>query len=114
MEVGWLGVSCWEAGGLTPCALSGSAMGAVLRSIAVAECIAAESSRARPCAAGLAQLSQAPPPPAPSPPTTGMAALWKGLIPRLARTPPGQAIVWSVSDQITGYFEKQRRLQQQA
>ncbi|PRW60660.1 mitochondrial succinate-fumarate transporter 1 isoform A [Chlorella sorokiniana] len=41
--------------------------------------------------------------------TEGIAALWKGLIPRLARTPPGQAIVWSVSDQITGYFERQRR-----
>ncbi|PSC74855.1 Isocitrate lyase [Micractinium conductrix] len=43
--------------------------------------------------------------------TEGMAALWKGLVPRLARTPPGQAIVWSVSDQITGYFENQRRAQ---
>lgn len=41
--------------------------------------------------------------------TEGIPALWKGLIPRLARTPPGQAIVWSVSDQITGYFERQRR-----
>jgi solute carrier family 25 citrate transporter 1 len=41
----------------------------------------------------------------------GMLALWKGLVPRLARTPPGQAIVWSVSDQITGYFERQRRAQ---
>lgn len=40
-----------------------------------------------------------------------MAALWKGLIPRLARTPPGQAIVWTVSDQITGAFEKKRREQ---
>lgn len=38
----------------------------------------------------------------------GLGALWKGLIPRLARTPPGQAIVWTVSDQITGYFEQQR------
>ena len=42
--------------------------------------------------------------------TEGLPALWKGLVPRLARTPPGQAIVWAVSDQITGYFEKQRRL----
>ena len=41
---------------------------------------------------------------------TGPAALWKGLTPRLARTPPGQAIVWAVSDQITGYFEQQRQL----
>lgn len=39
----------------------------------------------------------------------GVLALWKGLVPRLARTPPGQAIVWAVSDQITGYFENQRR-----
>lgn len=43
--------------------------------------------------------------------TEGIGALWKGLTPRLARTPPGQAIVWSVSDQITGYFEKQRLAQ---
>lgn len=34
------------------------------------------------------------------PRAAGMGALWKGLIPRLARTPPGQAIVWSVSDQV--------------
>lgn len=39
----------------------------------------------------------------------GLLALWKGLIPRLARTPPGQAIVWAVSDQITGYYEQKRR-----
>lgn len=32
--------------------------------------------------------------------TEGLPALWKGLIPRLARTPPGQAIVWTVSDQV--------------
>ncbi len=43
--------------------------------------------------------------------TAGPKALWKGLTPRLARTPPGQAIVWAVSDQITGYFEKKRRAQ---
>ncbi|GAB4821622.1 hypothetical protein N2152v2_008668 [Parachlorella kessleri] len=41
----------------------------------------------------------------------GPKALWKGLTPRLARTPPGQAIVWAVSDQITGYVEKKRRAQ---
>lgn len=41
--------------------------------------------------------------------TEGILALWKGLIPRLARTPPGQAIVWAVSDQITGFFEQRRR-----
>jgi solute carrier family 25 (mitochondrial citrate transporter), member 1 len=43
--------------------------------------------------------------------TEGVLSLWKGLVPRLARTPPGQAIVWAVSDQITGYFENQRREQ---
>ena len=36
----------------------------------------------------------------------GIKAMWKGLLPRLMRIPPGQAIVWAVSDQITGYFEK--------
>ena len=36
----------------------------------------------------------------------GIPALFKGLLPRLLRIPPGQAIVWAVSDQITGYFEK--------
>lgn len=38
----------------------------------------------------------------------GLRALWKGLLPRLLRIPPGQAIVWAVSDQITGYFERQQ------
>ncbi len=32
--------------------------------------------------------------------------MWKGLLPRLMRIPPGQAIVWAVSDQITGYCER--------
>ena len=32
----------------------------------------------------------------------------QGLLPRLMRIPPGQAIVWAVSDQITGYFERRR------
>ena len=41
--------------------------------------------------------------------TEGLPALYKGIVPRLARTPPGQAIVWAVSDQITGYLEEQRR-----
>lgn len=36
----------------------------------------------------------------------GLRALWRGLLPRLLRIPPGQAIVWGVSDQITGYFER--------
>lgn len=36
----------------------------------------------------------------------GVRAMWKGLLPRLMRIPPGQAIVWAVSDQITGYLER--------
>ncbi|KAK9829199.1 hypothetical protein WJX72_004446 [[Myrmecia] bisecta] len=39
----------------------------------------------------------------------GIRALWRGLLPRLMRIPPGQAIVWAVSDQITGYFEKRAK-----
>lgn len=35
----------------------------------------------------------------------GILTMWKGLLPRLMRIPPGQAIVWAVSDQITHYFE---------
>eukprot|EP01023_Acetabularia_acetabulum_P002322 TRINITY_DN10916_c0_g1_i10.p1 TRINITY_DN10916_c0_g1~~TRINITY_DN10916_c0_g1_i10.p1 ORF type:complete len:310 (-),score=42.41 TRINITY_DN10916_c0_g1_i10:847-1776(-) len=38
----------------------------------------------------------------------GIAAMWKGLLPRLMRIPPGQAIVWAVSDQIVGYFERRQ------
>mmetsp|Transcript_14902 Transcript_14902/g.47502 ORF Transcript_14902/g.47502 Transcript_14902/m.47502 type:complete len:311 (-) Transcript_14902:58-990(-) len=37
----------------------------------------------------------------------GLRALWKGLLPRLMRIPPGQAIVWAVSDQVIGMIEKQ-------
>jgi len=36
----------------------------------------------------------------------GLRVMWKGLTPRLLRIPPGQAIVWAVSDQITHLFEK--------
>jgi solute carrier family 25 citrate transporter 1 len=36
----------------------------------------------------------------------GIGALYKGLLPRLMRIPPGQAIVWAVSDQICGYVER--------
>jgi solute carrier family 25 citrate transporter 1 len=36
----------------------------------------------------------------------GIRALYRGLLPRLMRIPPGQAIVWAVSDQITGYIER--------
>ena len=39
----------------------------------------------------------------------GLKALWRGLLPRLMRIPPGQAIVWAVSDQITGYMEKRQQ-----
>ncbi|KAL8151701.1 hypothetical protein V2J09_021509 [Rumex salicifolius] len=35
----------------------------------------------------------------------GLLALWKGLLPRLMRIPPGQAIMWAVADQITGWYE---------
>lgn len=35
-----------------------------------------------------------------------MRALWKGLLPRLMRIPPGQAITWAVSDFIVGTYEK--------
>lgn len=38
----------------------------------------------------------------------GILALYRGLLPRLMRIPPGQAIVWAVSDQITGYFENKQ------
>eukprot|EP00249_Psilotum_nudum_P017729 c26462_g1_i1 orf=169-1116(+) len=36
----------------------------------------------------------------------GLLVLWKGLLPRLMRIPPGQAIMWAVADQITGFYEK--------
>ena len=39
----------------------------------------------------------------------GVRALWKGMLPRLVRIPCGQAIVWAVSDQITGVFEERAR-----
>ena len=39
----------------------------------------------------------------------GIRALWRGLLPRLLRIPPGQAIVWAVSDQVTGYFERREK-----
>lgn len=39
----------------------------------------------------------------------GIRAMYKGLLPRLLRIPPGQAIVWAVSDQITGSFERQTK-----
>lgn len=36
----------------------------------------------------------------------GVLALWKGLLPRLMRIPPGQAIMWGVADQLIGFYEK--------
>ncbi|KAL0450997.1 UNVERIFIED_CONTAM: Mitochondrial succinate-fumarate transporter 1 [Sesamum latifolium] len=36
----------------------------------------------------------------------GLRALWKGLLPRLMRIPPGQAIMWAVADQIIGFYER--------
>ncbi|MBA0800936.1 hypothetical protein Gohar_011339, partial [Gossypium harknessii] len=36
----------------------------------------------------------------------GLQALWKGLVPRLMRIPPGQAIMWAVADQIIGLYER--------
>ncbi|XP_031377538.1 mitochondrial succinate-fumarate transporter 1 [Punica granatum] len=36
----------------------------------------------------------------------GLRALWKGLLPRLMRIPPGQAIMWAVADQVIGFYER--------
>ena len=36
----------------------------------------------------------------------GLIALWRGLLPRLMRIPPGQAIMWAVADQVTGLYER--------
>ncbi|KNA07778.1 hypothetical protein SOVF_168780 [Spinacia oleracea] len=36
----------------------------------------------------------------------GLRALWRGLLPRLMRIPPGQAIMWAVADQLIGLYEK--------
>ena len=44
----------------------------------------------------------------------GLRAMWKGLLPRLMRIPPGQAITWAVIDQVTGYCERNRIGVQQA
>lgn len=38
----------------------------------------------------------------------GFLALYKGLLPRLMRIAPGQAIVWAVNDQVVGYFERRQ------
>ncbi|KAL5211020.1 hypothetical protein ABZP36_006643 [Zizania latifolia] len=36
----------------------------------------------------------------------GLRTLWKGLLPRLMRIPPGQAIMWAVADQVMGLYER--------
>lgn len=36
----------------------------------------------------------------------GMLAMWKGLLPRLMRIPPGQAITFMVADGVVSHFEK--------
>jgi len=36
----------------------------------------------------------------------GGLALFKGLLPRLMRIPPGQAITWAVADQVIGSYER--------
>jgi solute carrier family 25 citrate transporter 1 len=36
----------------------------------------------------------------------GVRVLWKGLVPRLLRIPPGQAITWAAADQLVGLYER--------
>lgn len=43
----------------------------------------------------------------------GVAALWKGIIPRLTRLAPGQGITWTVVMRVTTWFE-QRSMKQSA
>lgn len=38
----------------------------------------------------------------------GIFAMWKGLLPRLMRIPPGQAITWMVADQVVGFVESRQ------
>lgn len=40
----------------------------------------------------------------------GIAALWKGLLPRLARLAPGQAITWTVVTKVQTWFEQRLEL----
>lgn len=44
----------------------------------------------------------------------GTAALWKGLIPRLTRLAPGQAITWTVVMRVSSYFEQAHISDQEA
>ena len=39
----------------------------------------------------------------------GTAALWKGIVPRLTRLAPGQAITWTVVMRVTHWAEELRR-----
>mmetsp|Transcript_21169 Transcript_21169/g.46049 ORF Transcript_21169/g.46049 Transcript_21169/m.46049 type:complete len:368 (+) Transcript_21169:371-1474(+) len=39
----------------------------------------------------------------------GVGALWKGLIPRLTRLAPGQAITWTVVMRVSTYFENKQK-----
>lgn len=41
----------------------------------------------------------------------GIFAMWKGLLPRLMRIPPGQAITWMVADQVVGFVERRQEEQ---
>ena len=36
----------------------------------------------------------------------GVTALWRGLLPRLARLAPGQAITWTVVQRVTYHMEQ--------
>ena len=40
----------------------------------------------------------------------GFRALWKGLLPRVLKIPPGQAIMWTVADQVVGLYENKLRM----
>ncbi|KAG5552466.1 hypothetical protein RHGRI_010520 [Rhododendron griersonianum] len=35
-----------------------------------------------------------------------LRALWKGLLSRLMRIPPGQVIMWTMANQVTGFYER--------
>jgi solute carrier family 25 citrate transporter 1 len=38
--------------------------------------------------------------------TEGIPTLYRGLLPRLLRVPPGMAVTWGVSDQLVQWVEK--------
>lgn len=35
----------------------------------------------------------------------GLLTLWKGFLPRLMKISSGQAIMWAMEDQVTGFYE---------